>query len=137
MRSSVPPLARMTFCGWDGSGDGRGDSARHLTAEAWAWNRKVSANCTSSEESVVSTSGALEELVIVAVMPCKTRSYEPVTIWTVTGVDVAVASSVEGFEGSVVDLRTLRGFLEAESGIGAVSLLRFVMTAYPLRRNSE
>ena len=138
MRSSVPPLAKTIFCGWDGSGFERGESARHRTAEAWAWKRKVSANCTAGEDSEESTFEAFEEVGMVAVMPCSTRSYEPVTIWTVTGVvAVAVAVFVVGVEavafsdedswGSIAAFRTLRVCFGASSRAAVTSLFRFAM----------
>ena len=75
IRSSVLPLARMIFCVCFGIGADGGESARQRMAEAWALKRKVSANSTSSL--------FLGE--IVAVTPCRTRSYDPAMIWIVRG----------------------------------------------------
>lgn len=79
MRSSELPVARYRLS--DSVG---GEMARQRTEEAWAAKRKVS-------EKVVVDSSSLELLLLrawrgmLAVKPCSTRSYEPVTTWMDSG----------------------------------------------------
>jgi hypothetical protein len=62
IRSSVLPLARITFCCCFGTGAEGGESAKQRIAVVCALNRNVSANSTSLFGDIV------------AVNPCRTRS---------------------------------------------------------------
>ena len=80
MRSSVPPLARMTFePGFAPSARETGETARHRMAEEWALKRKVSAKRQPGFPSFEFDRGDGK----VAVTPCRIRSYEPTTTWIV------------------------------------------------------
>jgi hypothetical protein len=69
------------------SESGSGDSARHFIALACALNRNVSANDTDAAVVLVDVDVDDDRSEIVAVMPCRTRSYEPAIIW-MTGADI-------------------------------------------------
>lgn len=72
--SSDPPVARYTVASSEVA-SGNGDSARQRIDESWALNRNVSENSTVDGEVL-----ADEVFEMDAVMPCSTRSYEPVMI---------------------------------------------------------
>lgn len=91
MRESELPVARVIL--EDSVEDG--ERARQRMEEACAWKRNVSENDKAVlGMSLLEDSGASDGSVgigssflsnpegIEAIMPCKTRSYEPVIIWT-------------------------------------------------------
>jgi len=101
MRSSVLPLARNILVELSDA-LGIGDRARQRSADVWALKRNESANVTSGCESsseltsppsiadfleeslpflIVASEGLRMSEGMVAIMPCRARSYEPVMTW--------------------------------------------------------